>query len=160
MIQLLKKLRWRVLSWMTHSMALPAMRLFQQKRTFPYTLTELGAMPSTSTGATLYRFLEENKFQLLPNYESHDIKHAVLGYGGSEENEASLQYFMLGNGLRSLPVVTTILVTFFLMPEYHKSFKKAYNRGKQTAPLRGTDWFGLMPKPYNEVIKQLNLPPQ
>ena len=82
-----------------------------------------------------------------------------MGYGGNEENEAALQYFMLGNGWVSLPVITTIAITFFLMPEHHRSFRNAYKRGRRTPPLRGTDWFALIPLPIEEVTKKLKIPP-
>ena len=117
-------------------------------------------MDDDTTGALLYRFLKQHNLHLLADYESHDIKHALLGYPANEEGEACLQYFFWGNGLRSFPVWITVMVTLFVMPEYHGSFRKAYERGKITPDLQGTDWFGLITKPFDSVIQQLNIPPQ
>ncbi len=159
MIALLKKWRCALLVFCTHSVALPAIRLLQQVKKFPYNTAQLGEMPDSSGGALLLQFLHRHNLHLLPDYESHDIKHALLGYPATEEGEASLQYFFYGNGQRSFPVLITVLVTFVIMPEYHAAFRKAYRRGLATPRLGGVDWFGMLPQPAEDIRQQLQIPP-
>lgn len=157
-IQKLKQLRCGLITWSTHSLALPVIRILLKPNKFPYSVSDLRDLPDGSVGKRMLAFLEHHQLHLLPDYESHDIKHTILSYPANEEGEASLQYFFLGNGQRSFPVLITVLVSYFVMPEYHRSFKKAYNRGRCTPPLVGTNWFALMPLPYESVINQLKIP--
>ncbi len=152
-----KQIRCKIITWSTHRLALPAIRILLKPKKFPYTIQQLKLLPQESLGAALLQFLENHQLHLLPDYESHDVKHALLGYPATEEGEASLQYFFLGNGQRSFPVLITVLVTFLIMPEYHNAFKKAYIRGKSTPSLGGTNWFSLLDQPTEHVLKQLSI---
>ena len=157
-VQQIKQIRCNIITWSTHKLALPVIRILIRPGKFPYSVNDLREMPDGSMGRELLIFLETYKLHLLTDYESHDIKHTLLSYPADEEGEAGLQYFMLGNGQRSFPVLITVLVSYCTMPEYHQSFRKAYSRGQKTPRLRGTNWFALMPLPYHTVLQQLNIP--
>ena len=157
MIQLLKKWRCALVTWSTHQLALPVIRLIAKLPKFPYSVEQVCAMEPGTLGASLHEFLAAHHLGLLADYEAHDIKHALLGYPATEEGEASLQYFFLGNGQRSFPVLITVFVTFFIMPEYRQSFKRAWRRGKDTPRLGGVDWFSLLPLDVEMVRHNLKI---
>lgn len=157
MIQTLKKWRCALIVWSTHSVALPVIRLLMKPPEFPYSVAELHKMPEGSLGANLYAFLQRHNLHLLKNYESHDVKHALLSYPATEEGEAALQHFFYGNGQRSFPAMITIIVITVIMPEYRHSFKAARERGRLTPPLNGTPWFSLLRQPINTIIKDLKI---
>lgn len=155
MYKLLKKLRSRLLVFLTHNMALPLLKLIREPEVFPYTTDELLQFPDGSLGKDLVLFLEEKQLKLLPYYARHDIKHILLEYDTTDEGEGCLQCFMLGNGRISFPVIATVLYGFLTMPEYWTSFQKAYRRGKQCLPIQDWKWFAILLLPTNELKRKI-----
>jgi len=156
MIQLLKIFRSRMLVLLTHSIALPVLKIIRKKKAFSYSMEQLSALPYETVGNELWQTLNENNLHLLPYYEKHDIKHVVLQYQFTDEGEVCLQFFMLANGRISFPVLTTVLYSLITMPEYYSSFKTAYRRGQLAADLQNMDWFSIMELPLNVVQEQIN----
>ena len=142
---------------MTHSVALPTLRLLLKLPEFPYTMEQLQRMPAGTLGNELAGFLQCHKLQLLKDYESHDLKHLLLGYGPDEKGEVCLQYFMLGNRQYSFPVLATVVVGAALLPEFYRSFLNAYRRGRRTPSLAGVNWFALIPQKIATIKQQLSI---
>lgn len=155
MIEILKSIRSRVLVLLTHTIALPVLKLIRRKKVFAYSTEQLSALPYETVGNELWQTLNANNLRLLPYYEKHDIKHVVLGYPFTDEGEVCLQFFMLANGRISFPVLATVLYGVITMPEYYGSFKKAYQHGKQAADLQNLDWFSIMELPLCFVREQI-----
>lgn len=103
-------------------------------------------LPEGSLGKDLFHFLEERDLPLLKHYARHDLKHVLLNYDTTDEGEACLQTFMLGNGRISFPVLATVLYGFITMPEHWKKMKQAYRLGKKGNSIHG--W------PWNELLKE------
>jgi ubiquinone biosynthesis protein Coq4 len=144
-MQYLKQLRSRTLVFLTHSMALPVLKLIRKKKPFPYTAAELWQLPQGTVGKDLVQMLDTAQLNLLPYYEKHDIKHVLLGYPTTEEGEVCLQCFMLGNGHISIPVIATVLFGVFTMPEHYTSFLKAFKKGRRSTAIKQWNWFQLIP---------------
>jgi hypothetical protein len=156
MYKLFSKLRAALLVLLTHSVALPLLKLVRRPEKFPYSPAELAQMPPGTLGNDLVRFLRGKQLQLLPYYARHDMKHILLQYDTTGEGEVCLQCFMLGNGHVSFPVLATVFYGFATMPEHYRLFKQAWRRGRGCRPLEGTDWFALMPLPTQQLIKAIN----
>lgn len=156
MNQLLKTLRSRMLVLLTHSIALPILKIIRRKKVFPYSMENLSALPYETVGNELWQTLNANNLRLLPYYEKHDIKHVVLQYPFTDEGEVCLQFYMLANGRISFPVLTTVLYGIITMPEYYSSFKAAYRRGQLAADLQNMDWFSIMELPLSIIQEQIN----
>lgn len=156
MIQLLKKLRSNILVLLTHTIALPILKIIRRKKKFPYSMEQLSALPYETVGNELWQLLNAHSIRLLPYYERHDIKHVVLDYPFTDEGEVSLQFFMLANGRVSFPVLATVIYGLVTMPEYYSSFRTAWERGKQAKSLENMDWFGIMHLPLVSVQKQIH----
>ncbi|MBP6686491.1 MAG: hypothetical protein KA160_01430 [Lacibacter sp.] len=157
MIHFLKKLRSNLLVLLTHTVALPILKIVRRKKKFPYSMEQLSALPFETVGNELWQLLNAQNLRLLPYYERHDIKHVVLDYPFTDEGEVSLQFFMLANGRVSFPVLATVLYGFVTMPEYYNSFKTAYRRGKNVKDMSNLDWFSIMPQSLVEVQYQYSL---
>lgn len=153
-----RKWRERLLVWLTHEIALPLIVLLKKPAPFPYTREALEQLPAGTTGQALLRLLDRHQLQLLPHYEKHDIKHVLLGYPPTEEGEVCLQSFMLGNRHYSFPVLASVVFGLLTMPEHHRAMRCAWQRGRRTQALDGTDWFALLPRPLREVQEQLLIP--
>ena len=144
MYKFIVKLRSSVLVWLTHSLALPILKLVRKPERFPYSRAQLNNFPLGTIGKDLADFLDSKDLLLLPYYARHDMKHILLEYDTTDEGEGSLQCFMLGNGHVSFPVLATVIYCFASMPEYWHHFVAAYKRGKQSASIGNLDWFAVL----------------
>ena len=154
--QQLIKLRSAVLVFLTHSLALPVLRLIRKPNRFPYTANQLQHFAKGTLGNDLINFLQAKKLQLLPHYAKHDIKHFLLQYDTTDDGEVCLQCFMLGNGHFSFPVGITVLFGFATMPEHWKKFTTAYRRGKNSIPIANWKWFEILHEPTATLKQKIN----
>ncbi len=127
----LLKTRENTLVFLTHKIALPILEIVRKPNVFTYSEAELKALPAGTLGNDLSNFLEQRNLPLLMHYARHDLKHVLLSYDTTEEGEACLQSFMLGNGRISFPVLATVIYSFLTMPEYWNKMKKAFYKGKK-----------------------------
>lgn len=140
------RLRTAILVFLTHKIALPLLKIIRKPNHFNYTKAELEQFLPGTLGYDLFLFLEERKLPLLQHYARHDLKHVLLNYDTTDEGEACLQTFMLGNGRVSFPVLATVLFGFVTMPEHWKKMRKAYQLGRKSNPIHHWVW--------NEVIAE------
>ena len=150
------RLRSAVLVFLTHSLALPILKLIRKEEKFPYLMDELDRMPVGTLGKDLHDFLEERDLDLLPYYARHDMKHILLGYDTTDVGEGCLQFFMLGNGHRSFPVLATVGFCLLTMPGHWHMFRQAWRRGKESAPISGWDWFMLVGEKTTDLRAEIN----
>lgn len=107
--------------------------------------------PEGSLGKCLGQFLIENKIELIPKLENHDVFHVVLAYETHVVAESQMQFCLIGNGKRSLYAIGTAVIAFFTFPEYWGSFKLAYQRGKSMRPLYRWYFEYLLEEPLAEM---------
>src|SRR5688572_31893240 len=151
----LLKLRESILVILTHKIALPMLKLVRKPNTFTYSEEELGALPIGTLGNDLYVFLKQRDLPLLKHYARHDLKHVLLGYDTTEEGEACLQAFMLGNGRVSFPVLATVMYSFITMPEYWSKMKEAFLYGKKSSPIHTWKWNEILREPTEELRRKI-----
>lgn len=151
MIGYLKRIRTLLLVLLTHSIALPLLKIFRRSVKFPYSLNHLEALPAGSLGNDLFHFLKKKNLNLLPHYARHDLKHILLQYDTTDCGEACLQCFMLGNGRVSFPVLATVIYALVTMPEYWKEMKAAYEKGRTANPINNWNWNDLLLTPTKEL---------
>jgi ubiquinone biosynthesis protein Coq4 len=77
----------------------------------------LKRFPSKTLGNALGNFLKKNDFELLPKLEAHDILHVLLNYQTTIEGEIKMQFFLLGNGKKSIYALFTAILGIILIPE-------------------------------------------
>ncbi|RYD72255.1 MAG: hypothetical protein EOP53_22250 [Sphingobacteriales bacterium] len=145
------KLRSNILVWLTHSLALPVLKLVRKPERFPYSRAQLINFPLGTIGKDLADFLDSKDLQLLPYYARHDMKHILLDYDTTDEGEGCLQCFMLGNGHISFPVLATVFYCFATMPEYWHHFAAAYKRGKRSGKIANLQWFAILKTPTADL---------
>lgn len=140
----LKQIRSSVLVFLTHNIALPLLKHVRTPAAFACSELELYMLPDGTLGKDLFNFLEKRNLPLLKHYARHDLKHVLLNYDTTDEGEACLQSFMLGNGRISFPVLATVTYGFITMPEYWKSMRTAFKKGKQCNSIHGWKWNELL----------------
>ena len=127
----------------------PIYRQFLRKSRLPWTIniTQLSKFPPKTLGKDLALFLEREKLQLMPFFENHDIMHVLLGYKNTVLEEARMQFFLLGNGKRTLFTIGTCCLSILLLPEFLKQFLKDYKKGRVALSLVKWDFRHLLHEP-------------
>src|ERR1700682_5451279 len=142
--KLLIRLRSGILVFLTHQIALPVLKIFREPNEFTWSPEQLKNLPLGSFGNDLYLFLAKRNLSLLKHYTRHDLKHVLLNYDTTDEGEACLQSFMLGNGRISFPVVANVLYGFSTMTDYWNKMRSAFQLGRQSTPVHGWPWNELL----------------
>jgi ubiquinone biosynthesis protein Coq4 len=134
--------------------------LFQQnKRPWDTTLAELRTFPGGSLGRELAAFIDEEGFELLPLYESHDVYHLLLNYPTTVPGEGAMQACLLGNGKRSPAVFITVFFSFLLLPEYSRYFIRAWKHGRRIRPIGDWQFEHLLYEPVADLISFIHFQP-
>ncbi|MFM2268097.1 MAG: hypothetical protein RL757_1538 [Bacteroidota bacterium] len=107
----------------------PLQFLFK-RRTQQY-LLRLKMSPQNTIGNDIFRLLDKDALKPIPFFEEHDLKHLILGYGMSSEEEVRMQCYLLGNGNRSMSCLLFVL-SGLLLPSCWKTFYDDYNKGKKS----------------------------
>lgn len=138
---ILKNLRSQLLIALVEKTKHAYIRLTNKKRkSWGITLVDLQAYPKNTLGKDLGNFLRREKLDLIAGLESHDVYHLLLDYSTAVEEEAQMQFFLLGNGKKSLYAIGTSLVAFLTIPDQWLAFWSAYNRGSQSEKVHLWDF--------------------
>ncbi|MDF7813397.1 hypothetical protein [Hymenobacter sp. YC55] len=92
----------------------------------------LQSLPSGTLGRGVADILHQHKLQLIPHYENHDLKHVLLDYNMTPEDELLLRAFMLGNGDYSITCIG-FLAFALLTPELWPQLRTHFRRGRRTS---------------------------
>lgn len=96
---------------------------------------KLQAMPEGALGKDIATCLKENRLSLVPNYESHDLKHVLLDFKMTPVDEIRMQAFMIGNGNYSVPSFAIFIFGAILLPELWTVFYSDFKRGRKVRPI-------------------------
>ncbi|GAA3954370.1 Coq4 family protein [Hymenobacter algoricola] len=97
-------------------------------------LATLQSLPPGTLGRGVADLLGRHHLQLIPHYENHDLKHVLLGYDMTPEDELKLKAFMFGNGDCSITCLG-FLALALLTPELWPELRAHYRRGRRTLPV-------------------------
>ena len=149
------KIRKSILVFLTHKIALPLLKLVRKPNTLTHSAEDLKNLPKGTLGNDLYVFLTQRNLPFLKHYARHDLKHVLLGYETTEEGEACLLSFMLGNGRVSFPVLATVIYSFLTMPEYRGQMQKAFSAGKKSIPIHKWKWNEIVRLQTSDIRKKI-----
>ena len=99
---------------------------------------QLKTMPEGTLGKDIANCLENNDLKPVPGFESHDLKHVLLGFRMTPEDEIRMQAFMLGNGNYSLPCIAILLYGALWLPDCWTLLWSDFQRGRRALPV--SDW--------------------
>ncbi|WP_282179255.1 hypothetical protein [Maribacter stanieri] len=131
---------------------------FKKNEAWQYNAEELKEYPSNSLGYHMGEFLVANNFQLQEKLESHDVFHVLTNTGTSVPEEISMQFYLMGNGKRSLYLFTVILIGSILYPEYWRFFKLKYTCGKSALPFHQLEFQKLLHQPIQRIKSTFLIP--
>lgn len=147
-------LRWReslakrLVSW-TQPLYAPLKRW--QSPGWKTSFEDLVHYPPDSLGFRLWCLLTSHDLALMPPFEDHDIFHLVFGYDLTVQDEARMQFCLLGSGKRSLYVIGACLIALGFFPEKWTSYRQAYQRGQQAENCANWPWESLLRLPLKTV---------
>ncbi|SIQ31465.1 hypothetical protein [Maribacter ulvicola] len=131
---------------------------FKKNEAWQFNAEELKKYPSNSLGYHMGKFLTANSFQLQEKLESHDVFHVLTGTGITVPDEISMQFYLMGNGKRSLYLFTVILIGAILYPEYWMYFQSKYSCGKSALPFHQLDFQKLLHQPTARIKSTFLIP--
>ena len=108
---------------------------FSEMDRYRQQVDELGKLEKGTLGKEIANCLDDHKLTLVPKYESHDLKHVLLDYKMTAEDEIRMQAFMIGNGNYSIPSFTIFFFGALLLPDLWLTFYSDFKKGRQTIPI-------------------------
>ncbi len=100
-----------------------------KKEAWNVNIEDLRAMPQNSLGYELSLFLDKNNIHLMPKLERHDVFHVLTEYGTSPEQEARMQWWLLGNRKFSFYTLGTVFISIIFFPDQYFNFIKDFKKG-------------------------------
>ena len=97
---------------------------------------ELKELPEGTLGKDIANCLEKNNLKLVPNFESHDLKHVLLDFKMTPVDEIRMQAFMLGNNNYSIPSFAIFIFGALLLPDLWTTFYKDFQNGRNARPIK------------------------
>ena len=135
----------------------PYQRFFKKGKAWDINVNQLIQLPSDSLGFHLGCFLLKYNFDIQPKLEDHDIIHVLTNIGVSVVEEIGMQYYLLGNGKRSLYLLMVILSGTLFYPTRFFYFKQQYERGKQAHEFYGLDFLNMLSIPITNLQQTFNI---
>ena len=89
-----------------------------------------------TVGYQLDKCLREQGYDLIPYFESHDLKHIILGYEMKPLDEIRMQAYLLGNGNYSAITLLIFIFGLLFKLSYFPTFVNDYKRGQFSKSIR------------------------
>lgn len=118
-------------------------------------LQSLRELPQNSIGKDISILLDDQKLQLIPKFENHDLKHLILGYGMTSQEEIKMQVYLLGNGNYSIYSIL-FASTGLLYPSEWNNYKADFRKGKISVPILELDLEECMTEETQTIRSEYN----
>ena len=135
----------------------PYQRFFKKGNAWNVNVNQLLQLQSDSLGFHLGCFLLKYNFEIQPKLEDHDIIHVLTNTGISVVEEIGMQYYLLGNGKRSLYLGMVIITGTLFYPTRFSYFKQQYQRGKQAHEFYGLGFLNMLSVPISNIQQTFNI---
>lgn len=97
-------------------------------------LAELDTYPRGTVGREVSAFMRENDYDFIPGFTEHDMKHVLLGYGITSEEELRMQAFMMGNGNYS-PLCVLFVFSAITIPRLWNTLVQDFRAGRKCVSI-------------------------
>ncbi|MGC4041826.1 MAG: hypothetical protein QM710_13855 [Flavobacterium sp.] len=120
---------------MSFDFSVSAIERFNDMEKYKQKVSELRGFENGTLGKQIADCLDNHKLTLVPGYESHDLKHVLLDYKMTAEDEIRMQAFMLGNGNHTIPCFAILGFGAMLLPDLWPIFYQDYKKGRDSIPI-------------------------
>ena len=135
----------------------PYQKFFKKGNAWNIEVKQLIQLPQESLGFHLGCFLMKYNFEIQPKLEDHDIIHVLTNTGVSVVEEIGMQYYLLGNGKRSLYLFMVILSGTLFYPTQHNYFIKQYTKGKAAHEFHSLEFLRMLSIPISNIRQSFNI---
>jgi len=129
----------------------PYQKFFKNKKPWEVTQRELLEYPDETLGFQLGCFLLKYNFEIQPKLEDHDIIHILTNTGITVPEEIGMQYYLYGNGKRSLYLFIVIITGTLFYPTKITYFLKQFKRGKKAFQFHYLDYSKMLLIPIQTI---------
>ena len=135
----------------------PYQKFFKKGKAWDVEINQLIQLPNDSMGFHLGCFLVKYNFEIQPKLEDHDIIHVLTNTGISVVEEIGMQYYLYGNGKRSLYLMMVIISGTLFYPTRFSYFKQQYKRGKTAHEFYGLDFLNMLSFSLTHIQQTFNI---
>ena len=132
-------------------------KFFKKGKAWEIEINQLIQLPNDSLGFHLGCFLLKYNFEIQPKLEDHDIIHVLTNTGISVVDEIGMQYYLYGNGKRSLYLIMVIVSGTLFYPTRFSYFKQQYKRGKTAHEFYGLDFLNMLSFSLTHIQQTFNI---
>ena len=154
-LDLFFRLHLKTSTWVAKLIGPMVFNFGTKDRNWNISTEELLRFPENSLGRALGDFLAKDGLEPLAGAEYHDAQHVLLDYSVSFKDEVALQFFLHGNGKRSIASVSTMIGAWCILPGQWSYLRRAYKRGKQAADISTLNLQMLLGRNLTQVKQQL-----
>ncbi|WP_310556554.1 hypothetical protein [Flavobacterium sp.] len=129
----------------------PYQKFFKKNKPWTISKSELLTLPKESLGFHLGCFLIKYNFEIQPKLEDHDVIHVLTNTGISVKEEIGMQYYLFGNGKRSLYLYLVMISGTCFYPTEIKYFIDKYQRGKSAHKFHYIDYSKMLQIPIVRI---------
>jgi ubiquinone biosynthesis protein Coq4 len=146
-----------IIELLYENIKIPYQILFKKNKEWLVTRKEMLQMPTDSLGFHYACFLIQNNFTIQKNLEEHDAYHILTKIGTTVLDEIYLQWYLFGNGKRSLFVFIVIGTGLLFYPNKYKSYYQFFKKGKRAHPFHHLNFQNLLLQPIQNLQVSLNI---
>jgi len=129
----------------------PYQKFFKRKKAWAINQSDLLDFPEETLGFHLGCFLLKYNFEIQPKLEDHDIIHVLTNTGITVPQEIGMQYYLFGNGKRSLYLFMVIASGTLFYPTKISYFFKQFKKGKQALQFYYLDYSKMLLIPMKTI---------
>jgi len=152
---LLMRVHIKTSSWVAGMIGPMVFNYGTKDKNWNLSTAELLKFPEGSLGKTLGDFLKKSHVEPLIGAEYHDIHHVLFDYTISFKDEVALQFFLHGNGNKSIASVSTRLGAWCFLPTEWKYLKNAYERGKTCKDISAFNFKIMLDQDFTQIKTSL-----
>lgn len=146
--------RERMLLWLLGNVVPVHARFYKRRQPWGLRRDDMLQHNPGTLGHELGLFLQRESLQPVDRIERHDAFHILLGFSTHINEEAAMQFFLIGNGKISPFTVGTALFTLLVMPDKWSYFRLQYKRGRSVRSIAKWNFLLLLDENF-EAIKEV-----
>jgi ubiquinone biosynthesis protein Coq4 len=154
-IDYLMLIHLKISSWVAGMIGPMVFNFGSKDKNWNLSTAQLLQYPEGSLGKTLGEFLSKHHVELLIGAEYHDIHHVLFDYSISFKDEVALQFFLHGNGNKSIASTSTRIGAWCLLPTEWKYLKASYERGKKCKDISVINFKSMLHQDLTQVRASL-----
>jgi hypothetical protein len=136
-MNILQKIARKIIK-QSFDLSVSTIEFFSKMESYKEKVTELRKLENGTLGKEIAECLDNHNLNLVPKYESHDLKHVLLNYKMTAEDEIRMQAFMVGNGNYSIPSFAILIFGAMLLPDLWQTFYSDFKKGKKSVGI--SEW--------------------